>query len=555
MIFIGPPAAAIRAMGDKAQAKALMAEAGVPLVPGYHGDRSKSGGPRRKGRGPRLSGLDQTRGGRRRQGNENRVLTRRSFAAALASAKREALSAFGDGRVLLEKYLPRARHVEVQIFADPRQNCVHLFDRDCSIQRRHQKIIEEAPAPGLSDPLRQAMREAALSAARAIGYVGAGTVEFLFSPHDGAFYFLEMNTRLQVEHPVTEMITGIDLVEWQILVAAGGTLPLRQEAIAARGHAIEARIYAEDPARDFLPQSGRLARLDFPDPGPHLRVDAGVRAGDTIPVDYDPMIAKLIVWGEDRQAAVRRLAAALAETRIAGLAANVDFLRAIAAEQAFAEALLDTGFLERHGGDLLAPIKPATHETLAMAVIGLLCERAAATRGQAQRIGRSVEPVEQPEGLAAERAGARNACACASFCRKGAAITPSRSPICRTAGALAWPKAAFSRRAAPSRRTDRSQSISTVIVSGVSSSAPARRSPSFQGPGLDIVLAWLSPIAGRAGSGAPPGRLVAPMPGRIAALLVEPGARVDGKSAGAHPRGDENGASPDRAADGHREGA
>ena len=267
VIFIGPPAAAIRAMGDKAQAKALMEKAGVPLVPGYHGDDQD---PARLAQQADRLGypvlIKASAGG----GGKGMKIAAHvaEFSAQLASAKREAISAFGDERVLIEKYFTSTRHVEVQIFADGKGHCVHLFDRDCSIQRRHQKIIEEAPASGLEDAVRQAMRAAALAAARAIGYAGAGTVEFLLTPHDGAFYFLEMNTRLQVEHPVTEMITGLDLVEWQILVAAGAALPLRQDEIFARGHAIEARIYAEDPARGFLPQSGQLARFDVPEARP-----------------------------------------------------------------------------------------------------------------------------------------------------------------------------------------------------------------------------------------------------------------------------------------------
>ena len=523
MIFIGPPAAAIRAMGDKAQAKSLMAEAGVPLLPGYHGDQNPEVLAEKAADLGYPVLIKPVAGG---GGKGMKIASHAAdFAAALASAKREALSAFGDGRVLLEKYLPRARHVEVQIFADSGQNCVHLFDRDCSIQRRHQKIIEEAPAPGLSEPLRQAMREAALSAARAIGYVGAGTVEFLFSPDDDAFYFLEMNTRLQVEHPVTEMITGIDLVEWQILVAAGGPLPLRQEEIASRGHAIEARIYAEDPARDFLPQSGRLARLDFPDSGPHLRVDAGVRAGDAIPVDYDPMIAKLIVWDKDRQAAVRRLAAALAETRIAGLTANVDFLRAIAAAPAFAEALVDTGFLERHGGDLLAPQKPATHETLAMAVIGLLCERAAAMRGQAQRSADPWSPWNSQKGWrlneqAQERLRLRENLPEGSgdhtieitYLPHGWRLGLAEGSFFEAGGTLA------------------PDGTLTVDLDGHRLRGVFVRSGSeitvFSGAGAGHRFGLAGPIVGGAGSGAPPGRLVAPMPGRIAALLVEPGVRV-----------------------------
>ena len=268
VVFIGPPAAAIRAMGDKAQAKTLMEKAGVPIVPGYHGSEQDPALLTQRALALGYPVLIKPLAGGGGKGMKI-VCHAGDFAPELASAKREALSAFGDDRVLIEKYFSQTRHVEVQIFADARQNVVHLFDRDCSIQRRHQKIIEEAPAPGVSNELRQAMREAALAAARAIAYVGAGTVEFLLSP--GAFYFLEMNTRLQVEHPVTEMITGIDLVEWQLHVAAGGALPLRQEEIRSLGHAIEARLYAEDPARDFLPQSGRLARLDFPAQGTRVR--------------------------------------------------------------------------------------------------------------------------------------------------------------------------------------------------------------------------------------------------------------------------------------------
>ncbi len=290
VVFIGPPAAAIRSMGDKAQAKALMEKAGVPLVPGYHDGEQDPLFLAEKALALDYPVLIKPLAGG--GGKGMKIVARKAeFAAALASAKREALSAFGDGRVLIEKYLSRTRHVEVQIFADARHNVVHLFDRDCSIQRRHQKIIEEAPAPSVSGELRQAMREAALSAARAIGYVGAGTVEFLLS--HGQFYFLEMNTRLQVEHPVTEMITGIDLVEWQVAVAAGGALPLRQDEIRPLGHAIEARLYAEDPARDFLPQSGRIVRLDFPAPGARVRNRRGRARGRCDPDRLRP---------DDRQA-------------------------------------------------------------------------------------------------------------------------------------------------------------------------------------------------------------------------------------------------------------
>jgi 3-methylcrotonyl-CoA carboxylase alpha subunit len=524
-IFIGPPAAAIRAMGDKAQAKSLMEKAGVPLVPGYHGADQDLAVLAEKALGlgyPVLIKPVAGGGGKGMKIASNVA----AFADALASAKREALSAFGDGRVLIEKYFSRTRHVEVQIFADGEGNCVHLFDRDCSIQRRYQKIIEEAPAPGLSNELSQAMRQAALSATRAIGYVGAGTVEFLLSPDDGGFYFLEMNTRLQVEHPVTEMITGIDLVAWQIHVAAGGMLPLRQEELFAQGAAIEARLYAEDPAREFLPQSGRIARLDFPEAGPHVRVDTGVRAGDTIPIDYDPMLAKLIVWDEDRTAAVSRLLRALAETRVAGCATNVAFLRAIAGQQAFNEAALDTGFLERHGGDLLAPAKPAGSETLAMAVIGLLCERAVSTQRLAERAADPWSPWNSQNGwrlneCARETVRLREIMPEGSgdhpieitFLRDGWCLDLAGGGFFHTGGTLA-PDGALT------ADLDGHYLKGVFVRSG-------QEMLVFPGAGSERRFVLAGPAAGAARGSEPPARLTAPMPGRIAALLVEPGARVE----------------------------
>ncbi|HRQ82780.1 MAG TPA: acetyl-CoA carboxylase biotin carboxylase subunit, partial [Azospirillaceae bacterium] len=346
IVFIGPPASAIRAMGGKSQAKALMEKAGVPLTPGYHGEDQD---PDLLAREAARIGwpvlIKASAGG---GGKGMKVATSADdFAAQLASAKREAAASFGDDRVLIEKYLEKPRHVEIQVFADSFGACVYLFERDCSIQRRHQKVIEEAPAPGLSSDVRRRMGEAAVAAAKAVGYVGAGTVEFLYDPATADFYFMEMNTRLQVEHPVTELITGLDLVEWQLRVASGEPLPLRQEDLQAQGCAIEARLYAEDPDRDFLPQTGKLEHLGFPQPGPHVRIDAGVRTGDRISVHYDPMIAKLIVWDRDRPAAVRRLRAALAETQVVGLNANVRFLAGVAAHPAFMAAELDTRFIER----------------------------------------------------------------------------------------------------------------------------------------------------------------------------------------------------------------
>ena len=378
--FIGPPPSAIRAMGSKSAAKALMESSGVPLVPGYHGadqDPAVLAAAAARIGYPVLIKASAGGGGKGMRIVESEA----GFAAALASAKREAASSFGDDQVLVEKYLTRPRHIEIQVFADTKGNTVSLFERDCSIQRRHQKVVEEAPAPFMSQERRRSMGEAACAAARAIGYVGAGTVEFI--AEGDAFYFMEMNTRLQVEHPVTEAITGQDLVEWQLRVAAGGTLPLTQDQLSISGHAIEVRIYAEDPARDFLPSIGTLAHLRAPEEGPHVRVDTGIRSGDTISVHYDPMIAKLIVWDQDRPAAVRRLRRALAEYEIVGVTTNIGFLAAIAAHPAFAAAELDTGFIGRHGAELFAKPRPASAAILAAASLRVLRDRQAAVEAAA----------------------------------------------------------------------------------------------------------------------------------------------------------------------------
>lgn len=382
LVFIGPPASAIDAMGSKSAAKALMEKAAVPLVPGYHGERQESDFLRAEADRigyPVL--LKASAGG---GGKGMRVVERsEDFEAALASCKREAISSFGDDRVLVEKYLTRPRHIEIQVFADGHGHCVYLFERDCSVQRRHQKVLEEAPAPGMSCGRRAAMGEAAVAAARAVGYVGAGTVEFIAN-QDGSFYFMEMNTRLQVEHPVTEMITGLDLVEWQLRVASGEPLPLKQEQLRIQGHAIEARIYAENPEKGFLPAIGTLTRMrsapavEFTLAAPGatqpaaVRIDAGVREGDAISPFYDPMIAKLIVWGADRDAALRNMARALAQYQVVGLATNIGFLQRLIAGQAFATADLDTGLIERHRDSLFpAPVAP-TADTLALATAALL---------------------------------------------------------------------------------------------------------------------------------------------------------------------------------------
>lgn len=355
LIFLGPPASAIDAMGSKSAAKALMEAAGVPLVPGYHGEAQDldtfRAAAERIGY-PVL--LKASAGG---GGKGMKVVEEESqLADALASAQREAQSSFGDARMLVEKYVLKPRHVEIQVFADQHGNCLYLNERDCSIQRRHQKVVEEAPAPGMSPELRQAMGQAAVRAAQAIGYVGAGTVEFLLDAR-GEFFFMEMNTRLQVEHPVTEAITGLDLVAWQIRVACGEALPISQAQVPLIGHAIEVRLYAEDPANEFLPATGSLALYRESAPGEGRRVDSGVSEGDVVSPFYDPMLGKLIAWGQDREQARLRLLAMLDEFAIGGLKTNIAFLRRILAHPAFAEAELDTGFIPRHQDVLLPAVE------------------------------------------------------------------------------------------------------------------------------------------------------------------------------------------------------
>ncbi len=382
VVFIGPPPDAIRAMGSKSAAKSLMQRAGVPLVPGYHGadqDPVHLANEAAHIGYPVLIKASAGGGGKGMRVVEDAA----GFDEALALAKGEARSSFGDDTVLIERYLTRPRHIEIQVFADTHGNVVSLFERDCSIQRRHQKVVEEAPAPGMDTARRTSMGEAACAAARAIGYVGAGTVEFIVE--SGEFFFMEMNTRLQVEHPVTEMITGQDLVEWQIQVASGAPLPLPQDQLRIDGHAIEVRIYAEDPDRDFMPAVGTLLHLKPPAETAHVRVDTGVRAGDAISVHYDPMIAKLIVWDRDRPAAVRRLSRALSEYEVVGVQTNLGLLRRIAAHPAFGAAELDTGFIARHGAALLPEPAPAPAIALAAAAMEVLRHRAQATEIAAAR--------------------------------------------------------------------------------------------------------------------------------------------------------------------------
>jgi len=375
IVFIGPPVTAIRAMGSKSEAKKLMEKAGVPLTPGYHGDNQAPDFLRQQADAIGYPVLIKAAAGGGGKGMRA-VDKSEDFLDALASCKREAQSSFGDQHVLIEKYLQRPRHIEIQVFGDSHGNCVYLFERDCSVQRRHQKVLEEAPAPDMPPARRAAMGKAAVDAAKAVGYVGAGTVEFIVN-QDGTFYFMEMNTRLQVEHPVTEMITGLDLVEWQLKVGAGETLPLRQEQLVIRGHALEARIYAEDPDKGFLPSIGKLIHLAPPAETLNVRIDTGVEQDDEISPHYDPMIAKLIVWdGSDtnaRERALARMLQALADYRVVGVSNNIGFLSRLVACPAFAQADLDTGLIERERAFLFPDsVEPPAEAWLVAALAELI---------------------------------------------------------------------------------------------------------------------------------------------------------------------------------------
>jgi 3-methylcrotonyl-CoA carboxylase alpha subunit len=370
IVFVGPPSSAIEAMGLKDAAKTLVEKAGVPVVPGYHGSNQDPAFLKEKAYSIGYPVLIKAVAGGGGKGMK-RVDKHAEFDEALASAQREAKNAFGEQRVLIEKYVTAPRHVEIQIFGDSHGNVVHLFERDCSSQRRHQKVIEEAPAPGMTQEVRSAMGRAAVNAAKAVGYVGAGTVEFIADGSKGlrkdGFYFMEMNTRLQVEHPVTEMITGLDLVELQFRVASGEALPFAQADLEIRGHAVEARVYAEDPEHDFLPSTGKLWVLRLPEEGNGIRVDSGVAEGGTVTPHYDPMIAKVIAHGATRDEALDRLSAALTQTIVAGPKSNVAFLKALTNHPDFRAGKLDTGLIEREKIALRAVEQPVDEEAVAAA--------------------------------------------------------------------------------------------------------------------------------------------------------------------------------------------
>ncbi|WP_233867344.1 acetyl/propionyl/methylcrotonyl-CoA carboxylase subunit alpha [Paraburkholderia adhaesiva] len=522
IVFIGPPVGAIAAMGSKAAAKALMHTASVPLVPGYHGDDQDPALLQREADAmgyPVL--LKASAGG---GGKGMRVVERsEDFAAALASCKREAASSFGNDRVLIEKYLLRPRHVEVQVFADTHGGAVYLFDRDCSVQRRHQKVLEEAPAPGLDASVRRAMGEAAVAAARAVQYVGAGTVEFIMT---GAhFYFMEMNTRLQVEHPVTEMVTGLDLVEWQLRVASGEPLPLEQSQLAVEGHALEARIYAESPARGFLPSTGTLKHLRMPEGVEFtigeagrraaVRIDSGVREGDTITPFYDPMIAKLIVHGSTREDALARMQRALEACEVVGPHTNVEFLHRLVTCEPFAAADLDTGLIERHHDALFAPHRKPVREALALACAALLVREGASAvdaspwtslthwrlnGGYTQSLGwRDIESDTAFSATFAQDGGAQTL-ACAG-----------------RVDSYSWWRGhgadEYGATIGDTRVTGR------VFVDGDVFHVFCL--------GTAMSFEWQNLLAHAADTEHGEGRLTAPMPGKVIAVLVEPGATVE----------------------------
>ncbi len=518
IVFIGPPASAIRAMGSKSEAKKLMGTANVPLTPGYHGDDQRPTllhAEAEKIGYPVL--IKAAAGG----GGKGMRLVEKSedFPDALASCKREALSSFGDDHVLIEKYITKPRHVEIQVFADTLGNCVYLFERDCSVQRRHQKVLEEAPAPGMTEARRHEMGEAAVAAAKAVGYVGAGTVEFIAN-QDGSFFFMEMNTRLQVEHPVTEMITGQDLVEWQLRVAAGQPLPLRQEQLEIRGHALEARIYAEDASKGFLPATGKLVRLVPPAESINVRVDTGVEEGDEITPFYDPMIAKLIVWDETRDGALARMRKALADYRVAGLTTNIDFLSRLVACPAFAKADLDTGLIERQKDFLFPAAQPVPRDALLVATVGELLWEQHAAKQAAQHSGDPFSPWHARDGWRMNLSAARTI----SFMDGETLVDVQvryrgerwEIALCGESTVASGKKLEGDRFAV--ELDDRRLIASVVAVDD-------KRTVFLQGSTYSLLRD--DPLHRVDAGDSHGGGLTAPMPGKVVALLAQPGQKVD----------------------------
>ncbi|MBM3541223.1 MAG: acetyl/propionyl/methylcrotonyl-CoA carboxylase subunit alpha [Alphaproteobacteria bacterium] len=518
LVFVGPPPAAIRAMGSKSEAKALMEKAGVPVVPGYHG-AAQDGATFAREAGrigyPVLVKASAGGGGR----GMRIVRAAGELSAALEGAAREAAAAFGDGRLLIEKYLERPRHIEIQVFADSKGRAIYLGERECSIQRRHQKVVEEAPAPRMDAKTRARMGEAAVAAATSIGYVGAGTVEFI-ADASGAFYFMEMNTRLQVEHPVTEMVTGQDLVAWQFHVAAGGDLPLAQADVRLDGHAIEVRLYAEDPARGFLPSTGRLAHLRFPaEDGRHVRVDTGVGAGDEVQVHYDPMIAKLVVWDRDRAGAIARLDRALADCEIVGVANNVAFLSAIARHPAYAAGETDTGFIARHEAALRPASAGAPAEALAFAALRVLLDRAHEAAEAAKASADPHSPWHATDGWRLNDVGRHALTFLEGEARHAVGVVYERG---------GWRIAAGGREMAARAGAEAEGQIVATLDGARRAASVVRVGGEFHVflAGSPYRLTLDDPLAQAAGLDAEAGHLRAPMPGKILKVMVAAGAVV-----------------------------
>ena len=524
IVFIGPPPSAIKAMGLKAESKQLMEKAGVPLVPGYHGAGQEPAMLRREADRIGYPVLIKASAGG--GGKGMRIVTKtEEFDASLASCKREAINSFGDDAVLIERYVTRPRHIEIQVFGDTHGNCVYLFERDCSVQRRHQKVLEEAPAPGMSEARRAEMGAAAVSAAKAVGYVGAGTVEFIAEPTpdgDLTFFFMEMNTRLQVEHPVTEAITGLDLVEWQLRVASGEPLPLQQHELRIHGHAIEARICAENPDSNFLPATGRLDVYRTPAdatsfargthsgvgaPSAPVRVDAGVREGDAISPYYDSMIAKLIVWGADRAQALARLDAALAQTHIVGLHTNVAFLRRVAASASFANADLDTALIERERAALFnaAPLP------LELAAAGVVAHALAAERAL-----QTADPWSRRDGWRLHGSATRRFDIEAQGTHHIFTLERSAGAQTLVNGAQRWPLAIAPRAPGIYDVTLGEQRTTLTVY------ATGERFSVFSPDGSAVVDEF-DPIAHSADGAVDAGGLAAPMPGKVIAFLAKAG--------------------------------
>jgi 3-methylcrotonyl-CoA carboxylase alpha subunit len=514
--FIGPPASAIEAMGSKSAAKTLMEKAGVPLVPGYHGANQEPDFLQRQADAigyPVL--LKASAGG---GGKGMRIVEKsEQFKDALASCKREAASSFGDDKVLVEKYLTQPRHIEIQVFADSKGNCIYLFERDCSVQRRHQKVLEEAPAPGMTPERRKAMGEAATAAANAVGYVGAGTVEFIVN-RDGSFYFMEMNTRLQVEHPVTEMITGQDLVEWQLRVASGEALPLKQEQLAIHGHALEARIYAENPDNNFLPSIGTLRHFRTPaavsfelggtaEQPAAVRIDSGIREGDTISPFYDPMLAKLIVWGRDREEALARMSDALSHYQVVGLNANIGFLKRLVESAPFSTADLDTGLIERHRESLFPAPTPAPIDELALAAFGILADESKTT---AKAAG---DPWALLNGWRMNTVLQRTL----EFVDLGRNV-PMTLTYQKNGWLFGHDKTTFQASLVHQEGHDYAIRVDSKLVRGTI--VVDRDAVHVFTGGKHTVLTYLDPLAHAGQAEAETGRLTAPMPGKIVAILV-----------------------------------